>query len=77
MRISQYVNARILALEFTTGLLGSMAKFSPNESPFPEKKKKTKKTRQIINFDINFRRVQFQIFRTTTNPDLLSQYDYK
>ena len=39
MRISQYVNARILALEFTTGLLGSMAKFSPNESPFPEKKK--------------------------------------
>ena len=37
MRSSQYVNARMLALELTTGLLGSMTKFSPNESPFPVK----------------------------------------
>lgn len=38
MRSSQYVNARMLARELTTGLLGSIAKFSPNESPLPWKK---------------------------------------
>ena len=72
VRISQYVKARILVLEFTTGLLGSMAKFSPNESPFPERKK-----REIIDFDINFRLLQFQIFMTTTNPDVHSRYGCK
>ena len=47
VRSSQYVNARMLALEFTTGLLGSIAKFSPNESPLPGKRNsKTKLTRK-------------------------------
>ena len=45
-RSSQYVNARMLELELTTGLSGSIAKFSPKESPLPGEDK-TEREREL------------------------------